>query len=183
MRFLETKFCDAWLIEPERVHDDRGYFARAFCDREFKQRGLGTAFVQHSRSLSAKAGTLRGMHCQLPPHAEVKLVSCYSGAIWDVIVDLRPASRTYRAWQAFELSAENGRQLYIPAGFAHGFQALSNDAGVNYLISSYYEPAASTGIPYDDPAVGIEWPLPVTAISERDLSWAPLASREPAPVP
>ncbi len=183
MRFLETKFCDAWLIEPERVHDDRGYFARTFCNRELKQRGLETAFVQHSRSLSAKAGTLRGMHYQLPPHAEVKLVSCYSGAIWDVIVDLRRASRTYREWQAFELSAENGRQLYIPAGFAHGFQALSNDAGVNYLISSYYEPTASTGIPYDDPAVGIEWPLPVTAISERDLSWAPLASREPAPVP
>ena len=183
MRFLETKFCDAWLIEPERVHDHRGYFARTFCNREFKQRGLETAFVQHSRSLSAKAGTLRGMHYQLPPHGEVKLVSCYSGAIWDVIVDLRRASRTYREWQAFELSAENGRQLYIPAGFAHGFQALSNDAGVNYLISSYYEPTASTGIPYDDPAVGIEWPLPVTAISERDLSWAPLASREPAPVP
>ena len=90
MRFLETKFCDAWLIEPERVHDDRGYFARTFCNRELKQRGLETAFVQHSRSLSAKAGTLRGMHYQLPPHAEVKLVSCYSGAIWDVIVDLRP---------------------------------------------------------------------------------------------
>jgi dTDP-4-dehydrorhamnose 3,5-epimerase len=183
MRFLETKFSDAWLIVPERVDDHRGHFARTFCHREFKQRGLETAFVQHSRSLSAKAGTLRGMHYQSPPHAEVKLVSCYSGAIWDVLVDLRPASRTYREWQAFELSAENGRQLYIPAGFAHGFQALSNDAGVNYLISSYYEPAASTGIPYNDPAIGIEWRLPITGISERDLSWAPLASREPAPVP
>ena len=182
MRFIGTKFDDAWLIQPERVRDHRGYFTRTFCHREFGSRGLETGFVQHGRSWSDAVGTLRGMHYQRPPHAEVKLVSCFSGAIWDVIVDLRRASRTYLEWQAFELSAENGRQLYIPVGFAHGFQALTDDAGVNYLISAYYEPAASTGIPYNDASVGIEWPLPITAVSERDKSWAPLASREPAPV-
>jgi len=181
MRFIKTKLADAWLIEPEPIADQRGTFARTFCRREFAERGLETDFVQHSRSMSAKAGTLRGMHYQVPPHSEVKFVSCFSGAIWDVIVDLRQASPTYRAWQAFELSADNGHQLYIPAGFAHGFQALSDNAGVHYLISAYYEPGAATGIRYDDPAIGIAWPAPVTALSERDASWELLADRNTAP--
>jgi dTDP-4-dehydrorhamnose 3,5-epimerase len=176
MRFLETKLRDAWLLEPEPIRDERGYFARTFCARAFAERGLETHFVQHSRSYSARKGTLRGMHFQTPPHSEVKIVSCLAGAIYDVIVDLRPASPTYRVWQGFELSADNRRQLYVPAGFAHGLQTLTDGAEVGYLISGFYEPSASTGISYDDPTLAIRWPLPVTVISDRDRSWAPLAA-------
>jgi dTDP-4-dehydrorhamnose 3,5-epimerase len=176
MRFLETKFRDAWLIEPEPVRDPRGYFARTFCERAFAERGLETRFVQHSRSWSEKAGTLRGMHYQTAPHSEVKVVSCFAGTIYDVIVDLRPDSPTFRTWQAFKLSAQNERQLYVPAGFAHGFQTLTDGAGLNYLISAFYEPSASTGISYDDPTLRISWPLPVAVISERDRSWGRLAA-------
>lgn len=174
MRFLETKLDGAWLIEPEPIRDSRGYFARTFCMRDFEQRGLESRFVQHSRSFSAAKGTLRGLHFQTPPHEEVKLVSCVSGAVYDVIVDMRPGSPTHRKWQGFELSADNKRQLYVPAGFAHGFQTLTDDAELNYLISAFYEPAASTGISYDDPALGVTWPLPVSVISDRDKSWGPL---------
>ncbi len=174
MRFLETKLDGAWLIEPEPIRDSRGYFARTFCVRDFDERGLESRFVQHSRSFSATKGTLRGLHFQTPPHEEVKLVSCVSGAVFDVIVDMRPGSPSYRKWQGFELSADNKRQLYVPAGFAHGFQTLTDDAELNYLISAFYEPAASTGISYDDPALGVTWPLPVSVISDRDRSWGPL---------
>jgi dTDP-4-dehydrorhamnose 3,5-epimerase len=174
MRFLETKLDGAWLIEPEPIRDSRGYFARTFCVRDFDERGLESRFVQHSRSFSATKGTLRGLHFQTPPHEEVKLVSCVSGAVYDVIVDMRPNSPTYRKWQGFELSADNKRQLYVPAGFAHGFQTLTDDAELNYLISAFYEPSASTGISYDDPALGVTWPLPVSVISDRDKSWGPL---------
>jgi dTDP-4-dehydrorhamnose 3,5-epimerase len=176
MRFIATTFSDAWLLEPEPIRDERGYFARTFCMREFEERGLETKFVQHSCSYSARTGTLRGMHYQTPPHTEVKVVSCVAGAIYDVIVDLRPSSPTYRTWQSFALSAENGRQLYVPAGFAHGFQTLTDGALLNYLISAFYEPGASTGVSYDDPTIAIRWPLPVTVISERDRSWGQLAA-------
>jgi dTDP-4-dehydrorhamnose 3,5-epimerase len=176
MRFLETSFDGAWLTEPEPIRDERGYFARTFCVRDFEERGLEARFVQHSRSFSARRGTLRGMHYQAPPHTEVKLVSCIAGAIYDVIVDLRPGSPTHLKWQGFELSAANKRQLYVPAGFAHGFQTLTDDAELNYLISAFYEPKASTGISYDDPAIGIKWPLPVAVISDRDRSWTRLAA-------
>ncbi len=176
MRFVGTRFRDAWLIEPEPIRDQRGYFARTFCERTFAERGLETLFVQHSRSWSEKAGTLRGLHFQTAPHSEVKIVSCFAGTICDVIVDLRPNSPTFRAWQAFELSAENERQLYVPAGFAHGFQTLTDNAGLNYLISEFYEPSASTGVSYDDPALSIDWPLPVSVISGRDRSWGRLAA-------
>jgi dTDP-4-dehydrorhamnose 3,5-epimerase len=176
MRFVQSKLPDAWLIEPEPIGDERGYFMRSFCARAFAERGLETRFVQHSQSYSARKGTLRGMHFQTAPHAEVKVVSCFAGAIYDVIVDLRPGSPTYRKWQAFELTAENQRQLYIPAGFAHGFQTLTEGAGVSYLISNFYEPSASTGVSYDDPVLGIRWPLPVAAISDRDKAWALLAA-------
>jgi dTDP-4-dehydrorhamnose 3,5-epimerase len=174
MRFLETKLDGAWLIEPEPIRDSRGYFARTFCTRDFEERGMESRFVQHSRSFSAAKGTLRGLHFQTAPHEEVKLVSCVSGAVYDVIVDMRPGSPTYRQWQGFELSADNKHQLYVPAGFAHGFQTLTDDAELNYLISAFYEPAASTGISYDDPALGVTWPLPVSVISDRDKSWGPL---------
>ncbi|HMN38935.1 MAG TPA: dTDP-4-dehydrorhamnose 3,5-epimerase [Hyphomicrobium sp.] len=175
MKFIETELGDAWLIEPEPMPDIRGFFARTFCIRQFAERGLETTFVQHSRSQSRTKGTLRGMHFQIPPHGECKVVSCLRGAMLDVIIDLRPQSRTYRKWQAFELSGDNRRQLYIPKGFAHGFQTLTDDVEVNYLISSFYEPNASSGVRFDDPAFAIDWPLPVGAMSDRDRSWPLLA--------
>jgi dTDP-4-dehydrorhamnose 3,5-epimerase len=171
MIFRETRLRDAWLVELEPAGDARGFFARTFCEREFAAQGLETRFVQHSRSLSATKGTLRGMHFQNPPHREVKLVTCIKGAIWDVIIDLRPRSSSFQQWQGFELSADNRHQLYIPKGFAHGFQTLNDDAEVGYLISAFYAPDAADGVRYDDPAFRIDWPLPPTEISEKDRNW------------
>jgi dTDP-4-dehydrorhamnose 3,5-epimerase len=171
MRFVEAKLSGAWLIDPEPTQDHRGFFARTFCVREFAQYGLETDFVQHSTSYSSAKGTLRGMHFQRAPHAEVKIVRCPKGAIWDVIIDLRPSSPTYRRWQAFELTAENRRQLYVPAGFAHGFQTLCDDTEAGYLISAYYAPSAAYGVRYDDPAFAIAWPLPPGPMSARDNGW------------
>jgi dTDP-4-dehydrorhamnose 3,5-epimerase len=171
MRFHETELAGAWLIEPMPAHDDRGFFARTFCVREYAERGLATTFVQNSTSHSVARGTLRGMHFQRAPHGEVKVVSCLKGALWDVIIDLRPESPGYRRWQGFELSAENRRQLYVPAGFGHGFQTLRDDTEAGYLISAFYVPGAAAGVRYDDPAFAIDWPLPVTMISDKDRSW------------
>lgn len=171
MKFTETKLRDAWLIEPEPVRDPRGFFARTFCAKAFAERGMDAEFVQHSRSQSQEKGTLRGMHFQIAPHAETKVVSCVRGAMFDVIIDLRPQSPTYRQWQAFELTQDNRHELYIPKGFAHGFQALTDDVETNYLISSFYDANASSGARYDDPAFGITWPLDVSVISERDRGW------------
>jgi dTDP-4-dehydrorhamnose 3,5-epimerase len=172
MRFEATNLSGAWLIVPEPVGDERGFFARTFCVRELAEQRLETEFVQHSASVSLKRGTLRGMHFQREPHGEVKIVTCVNGAILDVIVDLRPASPTFRRWQGFELTDENRHRLYIPKGFAHGFQTLTDNVEVGYLISAFYEPSAASGVRYDDPAFGIEWPLPVTVISEKDKGWA-----------
>jgi dTDP-4-dehydrorhamnose 3,5-epimerase len=171
MKFHPTALHDAQLIHLEPAYDNRGFFARTFCSREFAAHGLETNFPQHSVSLSGRKGTVRGMHYQREPHSEVKVVRCFKGAIWDVIVDIRPSSPTYRRWQGFELSAANRHGLYIPRGFAHGFQTLSDDAEVSYLISEPYHPDAASGIRYDDPSIGIEWPLAVTVTSEKDLSW------------
>jgi dTDP-4-dehydrorhamnose 3,5-epimerase len=171
MRFLETKVNGAFLIEGEPVGDERGRFMRTFCAEEFSSHGLETSFLQHSLSYSAAAGTLRGMHFQRPPHEEVKVVRCSAGAIFDVVLDLRPGSPTFGRWQGFELSAENRHQLYIPKGCAHGFQSLCDDVEVNYLISDFYTPAAASGVRYDDPRFGIEWPLPLVVISDRDRAW------------
>ena len=171
MRFEATELEGAWLIGLDPASDQRGFFARTFCAREFAEQGLETAFVQHSTSFSTTRGTLRGMHFQHKPADEVKVVSCVRGAIYDVIVDLRKHSPTYRRWQGFELSADNRRRLYIPAGYAHGFQTLSDDAEVEYLISEFYAPGSATGVRYDDPAFAISWPLPVTVISEKDRAW------------
>jgi len=171
VQFHPTDFRDVWLIHLEPARDARGFFARTFCVREFTERGLETNYPQHSISFSARKGTLRGMHHQREPHAEVKLVRCIKGIIWDVIVDIRSDSPTYRRWQGFELSDSNRHQLYIPKGFAHGFQTLSNDVEVNYLISEEYMAEAACGIRYNDPAFDIVWPLPVTEITERDLHW------------
>jgi dTDP-4-dehydrorhamnose 3,5-epimerase len=177
MRFIETTLPGTWIIEPRPAKDVRGHFARTFCRRQFLEHGLETDFAQHSTSYSAKQGTLRGMHFQRSPHAEVKLVSCRKGAIWDVIIDLRRDSPTCRRWLGIELTAENLRQLYVPAGFAHGFQTLCNDAETSYLISAFYEPAAADGVRYDDPAFAIEWPLAPTAISDRDRAWPDFVGR------
>jgi dTDP-4-dehydrorhamnose 3,5-epimerase len=171
MRFHPTTFRDAWRVELEPVRDARGYFARTFCVEEFASRQLETKYPQHSISLSMEKGTVRGMHYQLEPHSEAKLVRCVKGVIWDVIIDVRPDSPTYCRWQAFQLSSANGDQLYIPAGFAHGFQTLCDDVVVNYLISVPYVPPSARGIRYNDPTFGITWPLPVSEISEKDLQW------------
>jgi dTDP-4-dehydrorhamnose 3,5-epimerase len=179
MRFTETELGGAWLIEPTPVWDDRGSFARTFCEKEFAGCGLVNRFVQHSRSHSVLKGTLRGMHFQEAPFGEVKLVSCLHGAIFDVIIDLRPGSPTRHRWTAFELTPENQRQLYIPQGFAHGFQTLTDDAVVFYLISQFYAPQASVGVRYNDPVFAIDWPLEPTATSERDRTW-PLLTERPS---
>lgn len=176
MILTETSLKGAWLVSPEPAVDERGSFARTFCVREFAEHGLETDFVQHSRSVSVRKGTIRGMHFQGEPHGEVKLVSCIAGAILDVIVDVRPASPTYLEWLAFELTPENGRELYIPKGFAHGFQTLSDNAAVHYLISEYYRPEAGRGLRFDDPAIGIDWPLAPTVVSAKDRGWPLLAS-------
>jgi dTDP-4-dehydrorhamnose 3,5-epimerase len=171
MRFLETELDGARLIELEPVRDERGFFSRSFCAKEFAAHGLETNFVQHSLSYSAARGTLRGMHFQAAPHSEVKVVDCVKGSIWDVIIDMRLHSPTYRGWRGFELTAENHRQLYIPAGFAHGFQTLSDGTEVHYLISANYEPSAARGLRYNDPSFAIKWPLPITAIAAKDRAW------------
>jgi dTDP-4-dehydrorhamnose 3,5-epimerase len=171
MIVLPTRLDGARLIEIEPIEDERGFFARTWCRQELAASGLSTELAQCSISLSRRAGTLRGMHFQLPPHEETKLVRCTAGAIWDVVIDLRPVSPSYRQWQAFELTAANRRSLYVPAGFAHGFQTLAPDTEVAYQISAFHEPEAARGVRYDDPAFAIPWPLPVAAISERDRSW------------
>jgi dTDP-4-dehydrorhamnose 3,5-epimerase len=171
MKFCSTKLSGAHLIQLEPAHDKRGFFARTFCVDEFKMHGLVTDYPQHSFSFTAHKGALRGMHYQREPSGETKLVRCIRGAIFDVIVDIRPDSPTYRQWQHFELSSENNHQLYIPKGFAHGFQTLTEDVAVNYLISTSYEPELATGIRFNDPSIKINWPLAVTEISEKDLHW------------
>jgi len=176
MLFTQLEISGAWLIELEPVGDTRGSFARTFCAREFAALGLVANFPQHSRSRNKTKGTLRGMHFQEAPHSETKLVSCTRGSIYDVCLDLRPASPTYLQWRGIELSAENGRQYYLPEGCAHGFQTLSDDAEIFYLISAFYEPASGRGFRYDDPAFGITWPLPITTMSDKDRAWPDFAA-------
>ncbi|MEM9844142.1 MAG: dTDP-4-dehydrorhamnose 3,5-epimerase [Pseudomonadota bacterium] len=171
MNFTTTGLEGAYLIELERRGDARGFFARTFCAREFEAHGLSTTFVQANTSLSADAGTLRGLHYQHAPAEEAKLMRCIQGAMWDVIVDARPGSPTYLKSYGVELSAENGRQLYVPRGFAHGFQTLKSDTVAAYMVDAYYTPGVEDGFRYDDPALGIDWPLTVTTISEKDQSW------------
>jgi dTDP-4-dehydrorhamnose 3,5-epimerase len=180
MFFTPTLLEDAYLIQPDRHCDDRGYFARTMCFDEFAEHGLVCEFVQQSVSFTAKAGTIRGLHFQYPPFGEAKLVRCSRGAIQDVIVDLRPGSRTYLRSQGFRLDEVNGHQLYVPPGFAHSFQTLVDNVEVCYLISERYAPEAQGGLRYDDPQLGIEWPLPVAEISPRDMGW-PLIQPEAPP--
>jgi dTDP-4-dehydrorhamnose 3,5-epimerase len=181
MIFTETKLKGACLVDQERREDERGYFARTFCVREFEAHSLNPAFVQFSVSLSRQRGTVRGMHYQLPPACEAKLVRCTAGALYDVIVDLRPGSPTYLQHVGVELSARNGRALYIPEMFAHGFQTLEKDTEVFYQISAFYAPDKSIGIRHDDPKLGIRWPLEASVVSDKDRSWPLLGGAASAP--
>lgn len=171
MIFHDTELQDARLIELRLLGDERGAFARTFSQGEFAEAGMDSVYVQQNMSVSAKAGTVRGMHFQRAPHAEAKLVRCLRGAILDVIVDLRRGSPTYLRHQGFELSAANRHQLYVPRGFAHGFQTLVDDVEVSYLVSAAYAPAAEGGLRHDDPVLGIAWPMPVTVLSAKDAGW------------
>ncbi len=171
MRFAPTTLQDAVLIELDRHADERGYFARTFCRKEFADAGLETDFVQGNMSFNHVKGTLRGMHFQRAPHEEVKVVRCISGAIYDVIIDLRPASPSYLKWQGFTLSAENGRQLYVPRGFAHGFLTLCDGAAVVYQVSAFYAPGAEGGVRWNDPRFAIAWPGDVAVASPKDAAW------------
>ena len=175
MLFRPTSLADVRLIELAPAADERGFFARTFCTREFGAQGLETSFVQHSVSSTARTGSVRGMHFQRRPHEEVKLIRCIAGAIHDVLIDLRPASPTYRKWEAYELTPSNRMQLYVPAGFAHGFQTLAPDCMVSYLISAFYAPDAAAGVRHNDPAFKIAWPLPVADISPKDRIWPDFA--------
>lgn len=177
MIFHATTLNDAWLIELELRGDERGYFARTFCAEAFERHGLISQFVQQNASRSARRGTLRGLHYQLQPYGEAKLVRCTRGAIVDVIVDLREDSSTYLQHEAFELTADSHRQLYVPPGFAHSFQTLSDDVEVSYLVSAPYTPTAERGLRYNDERLSIDWPLAVTTISEKDAAWPLIADR------
>ena len=179
MIFAATQLDDAWLIEVEPREDQRGFFARTWCRQELAAQGLDAELAQQSLSYNRHRGTLRGLHFQRSPDEETKIVRCTRGGIFDVIVDLRPRSPTYLQWQGFELTAENRKALYVPKGFAHGFQTLTDEAEIAYQISAFYVPASAGGYRYDDPEFGIAWPLPVTAISERDLEWPPFKSDVP----
>jgi dTDP-4-dehydrorhamnose 3,5-epimerase len=171
--FTPTPLAGAFVVELERREDERGFFARSFCREEFESRGLSPAVAQCNVSFNARRGTLRGMHYQADPHAEAKLVRCTQGAIWDVVVDLRRGSPTFKRWYGVELSAANRRALYAPEGTAHGFQSLADDCEVLYLMSRAYLPDAARGVRWDDPAFGIEWPIASPYLSERDRGFAP----------
>lgn len=171
MIFTATKLAGAYIIEPERFSDERGFFTRTFDQDAFVARGLNPLIVQCNISYSRVRGTLRGMHFQAAPHAETKLVRCTAGAVYDVIVDLRPDSPTFCQWISVELSADNRRLLYVPEGFAHGLQTLTDDTEVFYQMGAPYVAEAARGVRYNDPAFSIDWPLPVTVIADRDRDY------------
>lgn len=181
MRFTETKIPGAYVIDIERREDHRGFFARGWCQREFAAHGLATRFVQANIGFSHKQGTLRGMHFQSRPYQEVKLVRCTMGRIVDIIVDLRPASSTYKQWVSIELTADNRTMLYVPEGCAHGYQTLEDNTEVVYDTSQFYAPKHAAGVLYNDPAFGIVWPLPVAVISEADRNWLRYGSSQDSP--
>jgi len=173
--FTETALSGAWIIDPERREDDRGFFARVWCGRELTERGLEARVAQCSISWNPRRGTLRGLHYQAAPFEEVKLVRCTRGAIHDVIVDLRPASPTFGRHVAVELSADNRRSLYVPAGFAHGFQTLEDDTEMAYQISEFCVPEAARGVRWNDAALGIRWPIADPIMNERDRGYPDFA--------
>lgn len=172
MNFVSTPLQKAYVIELEAMVDERGFFARSWCAQEFRLHGLNPNVAQCSVSFNARRGTLRGMHYQNEPYPEAKLVRCCSGAIYDVVLDLRPTSATYCKWFAVELTAANRKMLYVPEGFAHGFQTLADDTEVFYQISESYRPECARGVRWDDPQFGIEWPIRDPIISQRDRTFA-----------
>lgn len=173
MIFHQTKLPGAYIIELEMIADARGFFAESFSARQFEQRGLNPHTAQCNVSFNHRKGTLRGMHFQIAPATEVKIVRCTRGAIFDAIVDIRPGSATFGQWVGVELTADNRKALYVPEMFAHGYQTLEDNSEVTYQVSEFYTPSASRGYRYDDPGFGIGWPLPVDEISPRDAAWEP----------
>jgi|SRR3972149_5563609 len=171
MIFRETKLKGAFIIELEKREDDRGFFARAWCKKEFEEHGLTSNVVQSNIAFNKRKGTLRGLHYQDAPYGEVKVVRCTRGSLYDVMVDLRPGSTTFRQWLGVELTPDNNKMVYIPEGFAHGYQTLEDNTEVTYQVSQFYFPDFERGLRYDDPAIGIDWPLIVKIISEKDKGW------------
>ena len=171
MLFKETIISGVYIIELEKKYDERGFFARTWCKNEFKEQGLESELAQCNLSYNKKCGTLRGMHYQIDPYGETKLISCISGAIYDVIIDLRKDSPTYEKWYSVELTAENGLMLYIPKGIAHGFQTLKDKTSVFYQMSEFYHPESARGIRWDDVKFNIKWPIAEKIISEKDQSY------------
>ena len=176
MRFLKTDVVGAWLIEPAPHVDNRGRFFRAWCSREFAAQGIDFVPVQANMGFSVRKGTVRGMHFQVTPALEAKLIRCTRGSMFDVVLDLRPDSSSYGKWYGEELSEDDGRMLYIPAQCAHGYQTLTDNTEMFYMASEFYTPSAARGIRFDDPAFDIKWPLPATVVSEQDRNW-PLIER------
>ncbi|HVZ10667.1 dTDP-4-dehydrorhamnose 3,5-epimerase [Rhodopila sp.] len=174
MKFHKTSLDGAYLIELERRGDDRGFFARFFCEQEFGAQGLETHFVQVNNSLSGKAGTLRGIHYQLPPSSEVKVVRAIRGSLWDCIVDLRAGSPTFGKWFGAELNDDNRLMMYVPRGFGHALLTLTSNVEALYLVSAFYAPESERGVRWNDPAIGIEWPIQPVEISEKDRNWPDL---------
>ncbi len=168
MKFVATPLAGVYVIDIEPVADERGFFARTWCEREFREQGLKSELVQCSISFNIRRGTLRGMHYQDKPYEETKLVRCTRGAIYDVLIDLRQESASFMQWVGTEMSADNRRMLYVPPGVAHGFQTLEDDSEVSYQISEIFHPESARGVRWDDPALGITWPQAVSVISERD---------------
>lgn len=172
MKFTETKLPGAYVIELEPFTDHRGFFARSWCHNEFEAQGLTTRVAQANISFNHKKGTLRGMHYQLPPHGEVKIIRCTRGALYDVIIDLRADSPTYKQWFGIELTADNHKMFYVPENFAHGFITLEDNTEATYQVSEFYTPGAERGLRWNDPVFDITWPTAVTVISDKDANWA-----------
>jgi dTDP-4-dehydrorhamnose 3,5-epimerase len=179
MVFTETKLKGAFLIDLERREDSRGFFARAFCQKEFTAHGLKPTIAQANVAFNIRKGTLRGMHFQFPPAPETKLVRCTRGAILDIVVDLRPESATYLQHISVELNEENQRSLYVPERFAHGYQVLRDNTETSYQVGEFYTPSAESGLLHNDPKLNLEWPLPVSVISDKDQKFALLEETEP----
>lgn len=178
MLFHETPLFGCYVIEPERMQDHRGFFTRVLCQKEFEQRGLKAEVLQSNVGFSPRKGTLRGLHYQTAPHAEVKIVRCTRGAMFDVVVDLRPQSLTHKQWFGVELTEDNGKMIYVPEGFAQGYLTLVDNTEMNYHTSKFYDRESAFGVRYDDPAFGITWPIEVAVIAERDVKWANYGNSE-----